>query len=100
MEGEATLSETLADPGAPLPDEDALRSLLRKNMQSLMADLEEREREVLKLYFGLDGQPGINLEEISARWGLTRERIRQIKDQALRRLRHPSRINRLKPFQE
>ena len=99
QEGDGNLSDVLSDPDSPLPDEEALRSLLRKNMRHLMADLEDREREVLELYFGLDDQPGINLEEIAARWGLTRERVRQIKDQAIRRLRHPSRISRLKPFQ-
>lgn len=100
QDGDASLSDTLSDPESPLPDESALRSLLRKNMQELMADLEEREREVLTLYFGLGNAPGINLEEIAAQWGVTRERVRQIKDQAIRRLRHPSRIGRLKPFQE
>ena len=64
-----------------------------------MDGLKEREREVIRLYFGLDGtQPKLNLEEIGIKYGLTRERVRQIKDKALFRLRHPKRAQKLMSY--
>ena len=96
-EGEESLADRLADPDAPLPDEKVMGALLRRNMKQLVAGLEEREQEVLKLYFGLEQVEGISLEEIGNEWGLTRERVRQIKDKALQKLRHPSRIRYMKP---
>lgn len=98
FEGEGTLADTLSDPEAPLPDEKVMGALLKRNMLQLVSGLEEREREVLQLYFGLDRGEGITLEEIAGRWGLTRERVRQIKDQALQKLRHPSRMRHMKPY--
>ena len=99
VEGEGTLADRLTDPDAPLPDEAVLRGLLRRNMEQLLIGLEEREQEVLRLYFGLTGGEGISLEEIGGRMDLTRERIRQIKEGALKKLRHPTRSKYLKPFQ-
>lgn len=90
--GDGTFADSLTDPDAPLPDEKVMGALLRRNMKQLVAGLEEKEREVLQLYFGLDQATGISLDEIGSLWGLTGERVRQIKDKALQKLRHPSRI--------
>jgi RNA polymerase primary sigma factor len=99
-EGEGNIGDHLSDPDAPLPDEGALQNLLKRNMQQVMAGLEDKEQEVLRLYFGLVAGEGISLEEIGDRMGVTRERIRQIKEQALKKLRHPTRSRYLRPFQE
>lgn len=99
-EGEGNLGDRLADPDAPTTDEGALRTLLKRNMQQVLAGLDGKEQEVLRLYFGLEAGEGITLDEIGGRMGVTRERIRQIKDQALKKLRHPTRSKFLKPFQE
>ena len=60
--------------------------------------LDDREKEVIRLYFGLSGQAEMTLEEIGLRFKLTRERVRQIKEKALRKLRHPARGRRLVPY--
>jgi RNA polymerase primary sigma factor len=66
----------------------------------MLEDLTEREKEVLRLRFGLeDGHP-YTLEEVGRRFGVTRERIRQIEAKALRKLRHPSRSKKLRDFLE
>ena len=57
-----------------------------------------REAEILRLYFGLDGEEPMTLDQIGSRFGLTRERVRQIKEKALHRLRHPSRCDQLRTY--
>ena len=76
-----------------------MENSLREAIDSALGGLKEREREVIRLYFGLDGtQPKMNLEEIGIKYGLTRERIRQIKDKALFKLRHPKRAANLRSY--
>ena len=71
---------------------------MREQLEGMLEDLTEREKEVLRLRFGLeDGHP-YTLEEVGRRFGVTRERIRQIEAKALRKLRHPSRSKKLKDF--
>jgi len=73
---------------------------LREQLEGMLEDLTEREKEVLRLRFGLeDGHP-YTLEEVGRRFGVTRERIRQIEAKALRKLRHPSRSKKLRDFLE
>lgn len=90
---ENTLLDTLAvdqpEPDAALCD-DSLKKLIEENLGSLSP----REVEVLRLYFGLGDEPGMILEEIGLRLNLTRERIRQIKERALRKLREPRRMGK------
>ena len=71
---------------------------LQKEIERSLSTLTEREREVIKLFFGIGMQHGLTLEEIGAKFDLTRERVRQIKEKAIRRLRHKSRSRLLKAY--
>ena len=79
-----------------------LRPLLNESLQNeinrVISTLSDKERDVLKYYFGLDGNAAHTLEDISEKVGLTRERVRQIKEKAIRRLRHTSRSKMLKTY--
>lgn len=75
--------------------------ILKEEVAAALGLLEnDREREVIQLYFGLNGHEPVTLEEIGQRFRVTRERIRQIRDKALRKLRHPSRSGKLRPYHE
>lgn len=94
----STLGEFIEDEETPLPTEVASGSLLEKQVDEALSTLTEREAQVLRLRFGLeDGRP-LTLEEVGERMGLTRERVRQIQVQAMRRLRHPRRSRYLKAY--
>jgi RNA polymerase primary sigma factor len=81
------LLESVPDPEAPAPMERAVQAALRRELRAMLERLPARERRVLELRYGLrDGRPAI-LDEVSASFGLTRERIRQIEREALSRLR-------------
>jgi RNA polymerase primary sigma factor len=92
------LGDFLEDKEMPNPEEVAASLILREQLEELLADLGEREREVLRLRFGLEDGHAHTLEDVGKRFGVTRERIRQIEAKALRKLRHPSRSRRLKDF--
>lgn len=79
------------------PDSELIHESLRMEINYVISSLTDREAEVVKLYFGLDGQT-LTLEEIGEKFGLTRERVRQIKEKAIRRLRHTNRTKSLKAF--
>lgn len=98
--GENSLMEILPDSRQEPPDAQLMRSSLEDEVESVLGTLEEREAEVLRLYFGLGTGDELTLEEIGVKFGLTRERIRQIKEKALRKLRHPTRGKRLLPYAE
>ena len=70
----------------------------RLEISRALTALSVREREVLELYYGLNGVHPLTLDEIGERFALTRERVRQIKEKAIRRLRHTSRSKALKPY--
>ncbi|MCB0217683.1 MAG: sigma-70 family RNA polymerase sigma factor [Caldilineae bacterium] len=97
-DGEAAIGDFIADENAPDPGERAALELLRREVREVIASMSEREAEVLSLRYGLADGRVHTLEEVGARFGVTRERIRQIETKALRRLRHPSRSNRLRDF--
>ena len=72
--------------------------MLREELERLLASLEPREVQILQLRYGLKDGRSLTLEQVGKKYGLTRERIRQIEVQALRKLRHPSRSRRLRDY--
>ena len=88
--GDTELSDIVEDRSATSPLEAAIRSFLPAEIARLLATLDEREREILMLRFGLDRGEPRTLDEVGARFNLTRERVRQIEAKAMSKLRHPS----------
>jgi len=80
------------------PETELLYESLRKEIDRAISTLTQREQDVVKLYFGLNGGHPMTLEEIGERFDLTRERVRQIKEKAIRRLKHTSRSKILKSY--
>ena len=98
-DGEDTrLGDFVADAAWDAPDEQTARQILREQVRELLDTLSERERRVLGLRYGLDDGRARTLDEVGREFALTRERIRQIENKALRKLRHPSRSRRLMDF--
>jgi len=89
-DGDAELGDLVADPNAESPFDAAAVSLLPAEIGRLLSPLDDREREILKLRFGLDRGEARTLEEVGEHFNLTRERIRQIEARAMSKLRHPS----------
>lgn len=81
-----TLTEGIADPNSPRPDEEMVDQAEKEKMLELLDDLDERENTILRLRYGLDGQEPMTLKEIGAQINLTRERVRQIEGEALRKI--------------
>ncbi|MDH3224446.1 MAG: RNA polymerase sigma factor RpoD/SigA [Gemmatimonadota bacterium] len=92
------LLDYLPDQYAPGPDEETFENALQDTVESALSSLKEREARILRLYYGLDGDDPMTLEEIGGILGVTRERVRQIKEKALARLRHASRARFLETF--
>ena len=88
-EDDAELGDLLADDNAEAPFDSAARSLAKDDLQGLLEYLNPREREILSLRFGLEGDQPLTLDEVGRRFNVTRERIRQIEAKALTKLRHP-----------
>jgi RNA polymerase primary sigma factor len=99
-EQDATLADFVIDENAVDMDEQASRAMMRAQVESVLNTLTPRERRVVELRFGLEGDRLYTLSEIGVELGVTRERIRQIETKALRKLRHPSRARRLREFAE
>ncbi len=93
-----TLLDVLENNGEGTPDTGLMNDSLRKEVQRALSTLTQREADVIGLYFGLNGEHPMTLEEIGEQFDLTRERVRQIKEKAIRRLRHTSRSKALKPY--
>lgn len=93
-----SLIDVLEDEFQPSPDEALLSNSLRLEIEKALDTLTPREAEVINLYFGLHSEKALTLEEIGARFSLTRERVRQIKEKAIRRLRHASRSRSLRAY--
>jgi RNA polymerase primary sigma factor len=99
QEGEDnSLLDVLENKDSPRADKDLMSESLQKEIERSLSTLTERERDVIKLFFGIGGTHGMTLEEIGAKFDLTRERVRQIKEKAIKRLRHNSRSKLLKPY--
>ena len=97
-EEDHSLLDILPDDRQESPENHVMRGCLRGQIDSALGILVGREAEILRLYFGLDGEEPMTLDAIGARFGLTRERVRQIKEKALHRLRHPSRCDQLRTY--
>jgi len=95
---ENSLLDVLENDGEESPDTGLINDSLRKEIQRALSTLTPREADVVTLYFGLNGESALTLEEIGEKFNLTRERVRQIKEKAIRRLRHTSRSKALKPY--
>lgn len=93
-----TLLDVLENDGEGTPDSGLMNDSLRREVQRALSTLTQREADVITLYFGLNGEHPMTLEEIGEKFDLTRERVRQIKEKAIRRLRHTSRSKALKPY--
>lgn len=83
---------------SPSPENGLLNESLRKEIERALHTLTSREADVVRLYFGLNGEHAMTLEEIGEKFDLTRERVRQIKEKAIRRLKHTSRSKILKTY--
>ena len=92
------LLDVIPNESHPTPDSPLMSESLRIEIETALSTLSERESEVIKLYFGLTKEHSLTLEEIGERFNLTRERVRQIKEKAIRRLRHASRSKNLKSY--
>ena len=97
-EDDSHLGDFIEDDTALSPADSATFSMLREELANALESLTERERQVVKLRFGLEDGRARTLEEVGKEFNVTRERIRQIEAKALRKLRHPSRSKRLKDF--
>ncbi len=95
---ENSLLDVLENDTEETPDNGLMTDSLRKEVQRALSTLTQREADVITLYFGLNGEHSMTLEEIGEKFNLTRERVRQIKEKAIRRLRHTSRSKALKPY--
>jgi RNA polymerase primary sigma factor len=101
MEGDessSSLYDVLPNDGFDTPDNDLEKESLRKDIERSLSTLTSREGEVVKLYFGLNGKYPLSLDEIGVKFDLTRERVRQIKEKAIRRMKHTSRSKMLKSY--
>ncbi len=97
-EGSSTMLDLISEDGENLPDLKLMEQSLHQEIVNGLAILSPREVEVLKAYYGLNNKSPLNLEEIGELYGLTRERVRQIKERALRRLRKSVNRNALKSY--
>ena len=92
------LLDVIQDERQPAPDSFLMDESLKEEVQRALATLSDREAEVIRLYFGLQREHSLTLEEIGEKFNLTRERVRQIKEKAIRRLRHASRSKNLRAY--
>jgi len=99
-EDDSILGDFIADDKQISPYESTSKQMLRENIEEVLSALSDREAKVLKMRFGLQGNKTMTLEEVGKKFGVTRERIRQIEAKALRKLKHPSRRKKLQDFLE
>lgn len=93
-----SLLDVLVNNDSPKADRELMQESLQREIERSLSTLTERERDVIRLFFGIGMQHGLTLEEIGGKFDLTRERVRQIKEKAIRRLRHTSRSKLLKSY--
>ena len=94
---ENSLLDVLPDDDSPMADDELVMESLRNEINRALLNLSERERHIIEAFFGIN-QPEMTLEEIGDKFGLTRERVRQIKEKAIRRLRHNTKNKLLKSY--
>jgi len=99
-EDDSFLGDFVEDPSAIAPATAAARALLTEAIEEALEELNDRERQVVRLRFGLDDGQVRTLEEVGKEFGVTRERIRQIESKTLAKLRHPTRSQRLRDYLE
>jgi RNA polymerase primary sigma factor len=95
---DSKLIDVMPNTNQPLPDHNLINESLKIEIQRALNTLSPRERDVLKLYYGLEKENPLTLEEIGEKFKLTRERVRQIKEKAIRRLKHASKSKILKSY--
>ena len=93
-----SLLDVMVNNDSPKADLELMRESLQREIERSLATLSDREKDVVMLFFGIGKQHGLTLEEIGSKFDLTRERVRQIKEKAIRRLRHNSRSKLLKAY--
>jgi len=97
-DNETNMYDIMLNNESPSPDKGLLHDSLRTEIERVLATLSIREANIVRLYFGLNEKHPLTLEEIGEEFGLTRERVRQIKEKAIKRLKHSSRCKHLKTF--
>jgi len=97
-ESSSSMYDVMSGDSLPPPDSNLVLESLRKDIRSSLATLTQRESDVLSMFYGLDGKSPMSLEEIGDRFDLTRERVRQIKEKAIRRLKHITKNKVLKSY--
>jgi RNA polymerase primary sigma factor len=99
MEGEtSSMIDVMINDNEPATDDDLIQESLGREIQRSLSTLSQKEREVINLYYGIGQNHSWTLDEIGDKFGLTRERVRQIKEKAIRRLKHNSRSKLLKSY--
>ena len=98
LDEDSTMYDLIRNEENTDPDSGLLYESLKKEIERSFSTLEQRQRDILTLFYGLNGRDSLTLEEIGKIFDLTRERVRQIKEKAIRRLKHPSRSNLLKSY--
>jgi RNA polymerase primary sigma factor len=92
------LLDVIPDQATEEPDKELQMDSLQEEVAAALDTLKDREREVIRMYFGIGQSYALTLNEIGEEFGLTRERVRQIKEKAIRRLRHRSRSRKLRQY--
>lgn len=95
---EMTMFDIMANPDTPETDDNLIRESLLKEIHRSLESLSEKERDIVSMYYGIGQSYALTLDEIGAKFDLTRERVRQIKEKALRRLKHKSRSKLLRAY--
>ncbi len=95
---DTSMLDLLENQDSPKADSTLIHESLNKEIERTLATLSEKERDVINMYFGIGMNHGLTLEEIGVKFDLTRERVRQIKEKAIRRLKHNSRSKLLKAY--
>lgn len=97
---DGSLAELVADPAAVAPPDAVARGLLGQDVLLVLDELDDREKDVVRMRFGLDGAEPQTLEQVGSYFGVTRERVRQIEARTMSKLKHPNRSQRLRDYLE